>query len=203
MDSGNLALYALLDLRNAQTDEAGRQAVDAQIRGRFGAVRAVLIGDMSGFSRLTQDLGILHFLALIRRMQALLLPVVERHGQLTKWEADNIYASFPDASAAVQAAVDMMQACGDYNETVDPEWEIGMSFGIGYGEVLDLDGHDYYGDEVNLASKLGEDLANRGEVLITQAAADSATLPHGRFLEEHSVRISGLSLPYYSLELVK
>jgi class 3 adenylate cyclase len=32
-----------------------------------------------------------------------------------------------------------------------------------------LDDADFFGDAVNVASKLGEDLARRGEVLISQA----------------------------------
>ena len=42
------------------------------------------------------------------------------------------------------------------------------------GEVLDL-GRDVFGLEVNLASKLGEDVARPGEVLFTEAAV--AALP--------------------------
>lgn len=200
MDPGHSALYALLDERNAQPDQAARAAIDARIRQRFGATRAVMIGDMSGFSRQTQDRGILHFLAVIRRMHCLLRPVIERHGQLTKWEADNLYASFSDSTSAIQAALDCQEACREYNRTVSDAWQIVMSFGIGYGQVLDLDGSDFYGDEVNLASKLGEDVAGKGQLLITQSAADNAVLPGGWFLREHTVRVSRLDLPYYSLE---
>ena len=45
-----------------------------------------------------------------------------------------------------------------------------FSYGIGYGEVLDLE-KDVFGLEVNLASKLGEDLAKPGEALLTPSAA--------------------------------
>ena len=39
-------------------------------------------------------------------------------------------------------------------------------YGVGFGDVLELDG-DVFGAEVNLASKIGEDLARPGEVLLT------------------------------------
>lgn len=203
METGHSALYALLDLRNRQPDQAGRDRVDEQIRERFGARRAILIGDMSGFSKRTKAHGILHFLSVIRRMHELLQPVLERHGQLTKWEADNLYASFDHPSIALTATVELHQVCRAHNLQRAPEEHIVMSFGIGWGDVLDLDGHDYYGDEVNLASKLGEDIASRGQTLLTAAAVADAEVPGGHFLEQHSVRISGLELPYFSLEVIR
>ena len=45
-----------------------------------------------------------------------------------------------------------------------------FSYGIGYGDVIELEG-DVFGLEVNMASKLGEDLAKPGEALLTPAAA--------------------------------
>ena len=45
-----------------------------------------------------------------------------------------------------------------------------FSYGIGCGDVIEVDG-DVFGLEVNMASKLGEDLARPGEALLTPAAA--------------------------------
>jgi len=203
MQSGQKGLYALLDERNAATDDLGRAQVDQRIWERFGARRSVIIGDMSGFSRITRAHGILHFLAVIRDMHRLLSPIVERYGQVTKMEADNLYASFADPTAALRAAVGMHHACTAHNEGRPEHFQILMSFGIGFGDILDLEGEDYFGDEVNVASKLGEDIGSGGQTLLTAGAAHSAELPGGHFLEQHSVRISGLNLPYYSLETLR
>jgi class 3 adenylate cyclase len=61
-----------------------------------------------------------------------------------------------------------------------------FSYGIGFGDVLELE-EDVFGLEVNLASKLGEDHARPGEVLLTSSAADAlppalrrGLVPHGR-----------------------
>ena len=177
--------------------------MDQRIWDRFGVRRSVLIGDMSGFSRITRAHGILHFLALIRSMHRLLQPIVEQHGSLTKMEADNLYASFEHPSAAVRAALEMHEACAGHNEGRPEEFRILMSFGIGFGDILDLEGEDYFGDEVNVASKLGEDIGNGGQTLLTAPAADTAELPGGHFLEQHSIRIAGMDLPYYSLETLR
>lgn len=73
---------------------------------------------------------------------------------------------------------------GRQNHPLPPNQRLRFSYGIGYGEVLNLE-HDLFGLEVNLASKLGEDLAEPGDVLLTPAAAAAAgplarrLLPHG------------------------
>jgi len=56
---------------------------------------------------------------------------------------------------------------------------------VGFGDVLDLDG-DAFGAEVNLASKIGEDLARPGEVLLTPGAADALSPARRRRLVRHA-----------------
>ncbi len=51
--------------------------------------------------------------------------------------------------------------------------DIYLCIGIGYGDVLMLEGEDMYGSEFNLASKLGEDLAQQGEILLTDCAFEN------------------------------
>src|SRR2546423_1974623 len=72
--------------------------------------------DMSGFSRQTLRHGIIHFLAQIHRMHSIATPVVESHGgEVIKYEADNIFAVFPEVEQAVYAAGELdrsLQAAG-------------------------------------------------------------------------------------------
>jgi class 3 adenylate cyclase len=68
----------------------------------------------------------------------------------------------------------MSSALARLNRGRPPHERTVFSFGIGTGEVLDL-GRDVFGLEVNLASKLGEDVSRPGEVLLTEAAV--AALP--------------------------
>lgn len=42
--------------------------------------------------------------------------------------------------------------------------------GIGCGRILRVGDHDVWGREVNAASRLGEDTARSGEILLTSAA---------------------------------
>jgi adenylate cyclase len=70
---------------------------------------------------------------------------------------------------------------------------------IGYGRILNIGDEDIFGDEVNLASKLGEDIASKGEILLSSAAR--AELGEaGIGTSEGSISISGISLRYYSVE---
>jgi class 3 adenylate cyclase len=161
----------------------------------------MLVLDMSGFSRLTHRYGITHFLAMIERMQQLVLPVVStpRHaGRLLKLVADNVYAVFPDAPLAVDAAREVQRKLAAANQVLPADWDLHACIGIGYGDVLAVGDDEIYGHEMNLASKLGEDLGCGGEILLTEAA--HARLPvHERTTERLEATISNLTIPYHRL----
>src|SRR5262249_2910209 len=89
----------------AEGEDARRGAGDA-LWSAYGTEATVLVLDMSGFSRLTVRHGILHYLALVRRMQQVTRPLIARHGgQVVKFEADNCYASFKEPGPAILAAL--------------------------------------------------------------------------------------------------
>lgn len=69
---------------------------------------------------------------------------------------------------------------------------IEVAVGIGHGPILLAD-HDFFGDEVNLASKLGEDIAGHGEILLTQAARKELNGKAHRF-KALNLKISGVGL---------
>jgi class 3 adenylate cyclase len=196
-----LELHGLLAERNTHRDPAVIQALDSRIRARFERPLAVLISDMAGFSTITQRAGIIHFLALIQRMQALCIPVIEAHGgRLIKEEADNLYAIFEEPVMAVEAAVAMRAACAADAQTKDVLEKIQVAIGLGFGPILDIDGHDFFGDQVNMASKLGEDLARSGEILLTRQLAEQLSEhPLSTELVSHRAHISKVDLDYFSL----
>lgn len=173
--------------------------IAAEIDAQFGEERAVLILDMSGFSRTTQLRGIVAFLAMIHRMRQIATPLIEAHGGLVvKAEADNLYCLLETVDGAVKAARALIAQLTDENEACEEGRHIYVSIGIGHGRVLDIDEDDLFGDEVNLASKLGEDLAGRNEVLLTQAAR--AALGDTEVeLRETRASVSGIPLTYHQL----
>ncbi len=175
-------------------------AISAEIQAIFGETRAILILDMSGFTRSTQQRGIIAFLLRIHKMRGICTPAVaEAGGLIIKVEADNLYALFDDAPAALTAARDMLARLDAANSLAAEDAQLYAAIGIGYGSLLNIDDADVYGDEMNLACKLGEDIAERGQILLTPAARARPGMESAPVREE-AVNISGLTLPYFIVE---
>jgi adenylate cyclase len=188
---------ALLDALNAATPDR-RPAIQQLINDTFQCRKAVLALDMSGFTLTVRRDGILSYLCQIRRMQKLTLPIVVSHqGEIVKYDADNLMAVFADAEHAVEAALEMIKVSQSPAASDGPP--IAFSVGIDFGEILHLDGVDCFGDAVNLAYKLGEDIARRNEVLITQKVREQLG-NHARFgLTEMPVSVSGMEVAAYGV----
>ena len=191
-------MAALLQERNERPERAAE--IDEEIRRTFGRTLAVLVMDLSGFSRQTLRYGIIHFLAQIHRMHAIATPVIEGHGgDVVKYEADNVFAVFTEVGAAVEAALELSCGLEASNTMLPEEYDLHGGFGIGYGDVLVVDGGcEIYGSEVNLASTLGEDLAQRGEILLTESAY-ARTGGSTREYDPLHISISGLELNIYKV----
>lgn len=170
----------------------------AQIERDFEQELAPLILDMSGFTRTTHQHGIVAFLLMIRQMHQICCPaIVEHGGKVVKTEADNLFCLFPDVPGAVAAARDINQRLRGANVLLPVERQLYASIGIGWGRILNIDEHDLFGDEVNLACKLGEDIAERQQILLTERARER--LSPATTVRAQELSISGLSLRYFEL----
>lgn len=175
-----------------------RAEITEEIRRDFTQRRAVLVLDMSGFSRTTQLHGIVEFLLMIHQMRLMAVPAIETcGGDLVKAEADNLYCLFEKVDDAVRAAREIIGRLNTVNVLLPADRRLYASIGIGLGQVLVLEGEDLYGDEVNLSSKLGEDVAQGGEILLTEAA--KAELDPSIATTPGRVSISGLALTYHAV----
>lgn len=173
-----------------------RQDIEDHIWAEYGQDLVVLVLDMSGFSLLTQRHGIVYYLAMVRRMHHIVEPLIhERGGDLVKFEADNAFAVFPDAASAVATALAIRESLA-----ADPHPEkIRVSMGIDGGRVLMVDQIDVFGHAVNCASKLGEDVAEADEILLTRAIYDRLDAngrPEGRATQ---ITVSGIAIDIVSL----
>jgi adenylate cyclase len=149
---------------------ADTAAIDERIWDLFGEEWAVMFTDLSGFSRRVAEFGIIHFLQVIYEQKVLLLPIVAAHdGILIKVEADSFMILFKRPSRALACAIAMQHACAKLNHRRRPEEQVLLCVGIGCGRVLRIGDSDVYGQEVNAASKLGEDTAKADEILVTAA----------------------------------
>lgn len=178
-----------------------RHKIEDCLWEEFGAEYAVFVLDMSGFSLLTRKYGIVHYLSMVRRMQLTTMPIVKSYGgSMIKYEADNCFAVFPDPLSAVQAAIAMQHAFRAANLLTTDDFDIHISCGIDYGKLLIIGHEDCFGDPVNRASKMGEDLANSGEILVTQEAMQMIPPEAGIRARALNVSISGITIPAYRIE---
>lgn len=195
-------VHAALDDYNA-APLAQRSTIEEQLWKQFGADRSAMILDMSGFSRIVRDMGLIYYLAMVRRMQRATAPLVAAHGgTVVKYEADNLFAAFPEPRAALDCSVAIVRAFWD--ERLDPQDEgrrVRVSIGIDHGRMLHVPGEDYFGDCVNVAAKLGEDLAAAGQILLSERAAAMLQPQVRRGLMPVTFEVSGIVISALSLDL--
>ena len=181
-----------------------RQRIENILWSEYGTERAVFVLDMSGFSLLTRKYGIVHYLSMVKRMQKTTEPIVKSYGgSMIKYEADNCFAVFPDPLSAVNAALTMQHAFEASNLMTSDDLDIYISCGIDYGKILVIEGEDCFGDAVNRASKLGEDVASAREVLITKEAMDMIPREANVKGKKMSVSVSGLNITAYSISILQ
>ena len=182
--------FALIDQLIANPQQ--KSHIQAQIWQKYGYKKAVLALDMSGFSLTVRREGIIAYLAKIRIMQHITQPLVTHYqGEIIKYEADNLLAVFDDCQLALEAAIAIRDHC--LNQ------QLPVSIGLDYGRILLIPEQDCYGDTVNIAHKLGEDVAQANEILISDAIKQqlqpSATL---QFNTQY-ISISGVEFLAYQV----
>ena len=188
--------------RRARSAPARRPELDCAAFPSLFRKRAVVFTDTADFTLRTARDGILHFLMVFDRFVTEARPSVARAGgRLVKVEGDSLLLSFDDATAACRG-VDAVESClRQVNRGRPPGERLVFSYGIGYGDVLEPEG-DLFGLEVNLASKLGEDLAEPGEALLTPSAAAALDRAMLRRVASHRVvTFLGRTVPVQRLKL--
>jgi len=183
---------------------AGQRARQAEIvqviDDVFGQDKAVMVIDMCGFCRSTQEHNIILVLSKIYRMQMLSKPCIEKQGgQLIKAEADNLYCLFDTVIDALRAHRQISNCLVSSNDLSPKHYHLNISTGIGYGRVLNIEDKDLFGAEVNFASKLGEDIAGSGEILLTENAF-AQLQEFDLCAQKNTLAFSDFSLHYHVLQ---
>ncbi len=195
---------ALLAAMESERDTDKIEAIRVKIWEKFGTEGAVFISDMASFSSTSRRFGVCHFLKLIHRARQIIEPVIKaNHGILLKFDADNCYAYFENTDDAIRASFEVNAAVFASNDAHDHSEQIYISVGIDYGRLLLIGDGDYFGDAVNTASKLGEDLAIRAEVLITERALEHSNFKLPEQAERMVARISEIEIKYLRLPMTE
>ena len=132
--------------------------------------QAILNLDLTGFTLSAMQMGSLPALLRIFDAQKVCLPVVREYGAtFIRTFADDIVALFDAPAAALDAALEIHERVQAFNQSDlsgpnPPE----ASIGIGYGDIYAVGPNRAMGAEMNRASKLGEDIACGGEILVTE-----------------------------------
>lgn len=196
----NNQFQELLLSYSQETNPETRKKLEDAIWKNYGTENTVLALDMFGFSLLTRKYGIVHYLSMIRRMQLTVEPIINGHGgRVIKFEADNCFALLPNPLSAARAAITIQHALAASNLLTADELDIQVSIGIDYGKMLIVNEEDIFGDAVNRACKLGEDIGTAGEILITKEAMD--LIPEEGAIQGRPIEVSigGLSTPAFSI----
>lgn len=193
-------IAAMADEHDADKVEAIRQS----IWDEFGTEGAVFISDMASFSSTSRKIGVCHFLKLIYRTRQIIGPIIEaNNGTLLKFDADNCYAYFKHTDDAIKASFEINAAIFAINDEFGLTEQIYLSVGIDYGHLLLVSDVEFFGDPVNTSSKLGEDLAIRAEVLITERAIKHSDFKIPELAERMVARISEIEIQYVRLPMTE
>lgn len=185
--------------RTPGVDDRGDE--DNDVWERFGADIAPLVIDSVGFTRTTQSSGIVHFLTQLAQARRHTERVLLELDPISfSFHADNCFAFFDHANAAVEAAIQIRKAINAAAIPLSPEEHFGVSMGVGYGRLLKAGGEDgYFGDEMNIASKLGEDIGSRDDIFLSHGAYSAMTMRDQFEFDELLGQVSGAEFQYYRL----
>lgn len=142
---------------------------EAAFRAKYAVEAAILQLDMTGMTQAAIGRGSLFSLLRIFDVQKICGPVFERFGAThIRAFADDFTAIFDTPDQALDTAFEIHRRMTAFNrsEIANPQ-PVECSIGLGYGEVFRIGPDLAMGDQMNQASKLGEDTAEGGETLIT------------------------------------
>ena len=151
------------------------EIAESEFREKYTRRRAILSIDMTGFTISTVKLGELQGLTRILDAQRVAIPVMQDYdAELVRCFADDIVALFLEPDNAVDAALEIHRRVQIFNASSQAsEHPTLCCAGVGFGDVLAIGPNLAQGDEMNRASKLGEDIARGAETLVTERVHDA------------------------------
>jgi adenylate cyclase len=187
-DQARLAIFHAHQAHAVTSNVIGafeRELATAGLTSRLERPPAMCFLDISGYTRLTQERGDAAAADLAEQLGRLVHRTSVKHGgRPVKWLGDGVMFFFRDAGPGVVAALDM----------VDGVEEAGLPpahIGLHAGPVIFQEG-DYYGQTVNVASRIAE-FARPGEVVVSQAVVDASGEAGVSFTEIGPVELKGVA----------
>ena len=174
---------------------------EADVWDQFGVEIAPLVIDSVGFTRTTQTEGIVHFLTQLAHARSVTEEVLRQASPVSYvFHADNCFAFFESADEALVAGTCVRDAINAAALPLTGDENYGVSMGIGFGTLLSAGAKDgFFGDEMNIASKLGEDLGSRDDIFLSEAAHAALGSENQHVFEQFLGQVSGAEFTYYRL----
>jgi len=155
------------------------------IHSRLERPPAICFLDITGYTRLTQEMGDEAAAELAATVARLVQRNSVQHGgKPIKWLGDGVMFYFDHPGPGVRAALQMAEAIPAAGL---PPVHVGMSS----GPVLFQEG-DYFGQTVNLSARIA-DYARPGEVLVTRSVVEASDEPDIGFREIGPVDLKGVA----------
>ncbi len=160
----------------------------------------VLFADVSGSTRLYEQVGDARALATIGGCLALVREASAGHGgRLVKTIGDEAMVVFPTADQAVTAAGEIQLRMSEYAR--ERQLKLSLRVGLHAGEAIESQ-NDVFGDCVNVAARMVA-LAKGGQVILTAAAAEALSQElRGKVREVDVLTVKGKEKDIVIMELV-
>ena len=186
------------DIQSLLNQKAELPQINKKLWDNYGTKSSMLILDSVGFTRITQSHSVAYYLTLLVKIRNIVYEVFSVHNCTFFYTvSDNIYAEFQTPTLAYEAAYQANKAIAKAKLMLTESEPFRICIGIGYGEVLRSGSEGLFGDEMNLASKLGEDIADPNEILLTKTAYDNLDGKYKNRFEKKEIAVSGVRIEYY------
>jgi adenylate cyclase len=169
-----------------EQDVVGHMEIELEGDMDLGRLRvAIAFADLAGYTRFTEEEGEEEALSFVERFIEGVTSTLPEDARVVKTIGDEVMVVGQDVGALTDWAVGFQRL---FPERPQPR------IGIHYGATLYRDG-DYYGREVNLASRVVA-RARGGEVVVTDAVVEAVKeSPHLHFDEIGTVKLKGFDEP--------
>jgi class 3 adenylate cyclase len=170
----------------------------------------MLFSDIEGSTAMTERLGDLRWVEVLRAHNAIVREQVAAHGGFeVKAEGDGFMLAFQSARRALQCAIGMQRAFAQRNQRVGAQLDapepIRVRIGLHAGEMIreaDPDGQaDFFGRHVILASRVANE-AQGGQILVSSLLKElTASAGDIEFSEGRAVELKGLAGQHHVYEV--